>query len=391
MSKKNNYRAHKRALKKASYKNNRNTYQKEKKKEERILTESFGYQVNKFLESVAEHAKKSIAGINVNIAKIKYSLTRPFGKKKSDVEFNDLVDSFAMTEHISVALAAIILCNCLASSNIRSMSPRTVNLDAINHAEEVQDDLIDDEFEEILDGTTQSDTEAICTDFTGVLDEIDALSFARTIEKRELDDEEKLSMVLDKYSITERQFKVMVAKVLLESGEYYQGLKEPGSINRYDECYSIASTYFNRYSSASCINFVNKRMGPDMGLCIYNHAICPGQYTVSSSLVDYLVQTDLSLYSGWTATLDMLLSGKPSHNLYRFVSPRLKDNPKYRGAIQLNANGNYYFAEVKDRVDPGDFLPNYNSYYGIVSENGTLYKETSKLLLLKPIDEQRIR
>ncbi len=391
-----NTRAHKKALKKAQQKTKRNTYAKMNKKIAKRQNESLKVQLDTLLENISTAFTKTKAKINVAIANFKYNLKRPFLSKKEsepkEISLYDLIEGYAYRRQISLALASILILNAIFSSASRSVTSH-LNGDELEVEPEILSVLTDEELEfmenpdevleEIFEVTKTVTIERSLTssladvesevlhyrqgetiDFTG-----DMFAYAapaqESSEPHELTNEEKVAIILDKYGITHDQFLFIVAVVLLEAGE-----------NFYEECYNVVSTLFNRISSASCINFVNNRMGEGTGVSLYCQAICPGQYTVSREKVNWLMQTDMTVYAGYQAVIDMLYSGVPSHDYYRFVAPHL--SYKY-DCVPLVTGGNYYFAVVYNRIPLEDILPNYGKY--IEQENAQVEE---KVLTLEP-------
>lgn len=381
MTKKINNRAHKRALKNARRHNNRNIYGKQIKQEEKVLTESFAYQWELFSKDVQKKLQNIKKDINVSLAKVKFNFNSLFKNKKQQEEsLKESADHLNLERQLCLMLSYLLSFNCGAAL-IESLTHDDVKPNTSVILDEMQDSF-------------GASLEAYI-DFQSSLEELaeEPETIQIEAEPQLLTDEEKENYVLQMYGITEYQLKYIVAKVVLETGEYYDGLQEPGSINRYEECRNVISTGLNRISSASCISFVNSRMGEGTGTNIYYQFKCPGQYTVSESTAEYLINTDLTVYSGYKAVIETLLSGEPSHDMYRFVKNSLSYKYKHYNGEQLcTPNGNYYFAEVKeyDRVDLGSILPNYNRYVGITTKEEALTAKNEKIKTLALEHHQEI-
>lgn len=394
MNQNNNFRVHKKALKKAKKRNNRNSYKKQVKKMEKEMNEKFSTQFNLLLDDIDNKIKNMNAKINVARAKISYRFNQLLPKKRTEKEISlyDLINKFALQRKISFFLAATILLNVIFINCQKSVT------------EELERRRIAEQFARfaiaIQEYKEKRIKEVALTQLEKIdlVEDINEMLLSIKIVPREPTNEEKLAIVLDKYGITEYQFLYMVAVALLEAG------KAPveAELNYYDSCYDVISSGFNRINSASCINFVNSRMGQNAGFNIYNQFACPGQYTVSKDEIRELLKEDLSVYGGYYAVLDMLYTSVPSHNYYRFVSEEVNRRKGYGGIKLRPYCDNCYHSEVLeyDRVSPGDFLPNYNKHlndYLDYLEALQEYEEYSKsiqeekILLLEPMQNSTIR
>ena len=394
MNQNNNFRAHKKALKKAKKRNSHKSYKKQIKKMEREKNEKFSTQFDLLLDDIDNKIKKMNAKINVARDKISYRFNQLLPKKKNDEEkfLYDLINEFALQRKISFFLAATILLNVIFVNYQNSVDEE---MERIRRAKQNPRPSISVQKykEQIVDETV-----AIQIEKRQLLENAHEIISNIKIKPTEPTDEEKLAIVLDKYGITEYQFLYIVAVALLEAG------KAPveAELNYYDSCYDVISSGFNRINSASCINFVNSRMGQNAGFNIYNQFVCPGQYTVSKDEIRELLKEDLSVYGGYYAVLDMLYTSVPSHNYYRFVSEEVNRRKGYGGIKLRPYCDNCYHSEVLeyDRVSPGDFLPNYNKHlndYLDYLEALQEYEEYSKsiqeekILLLEPMQNSTIR
>lgn len=393
MNQNNNFRAHKKALKKARKRNNHKSYKKQIKKMERENNEKFSTQFDLLLDDIDNKIKKMNAKINVARAKISYRFNQLLPKKKNEEEISlyDLINKFALQRKISFFLAATILLHVIFINCQKSVTEEQERRNAEQFARFAI--AIQEYKEKCIKEVALTQLEKI-----DLVEDINEMLLSIKIVPREPTNEEKLSIVLDKYGITEYQFLYIVAVALLEAG------KAPveAELNYYDSCYDVISSGFNRINSASCINFVNSRMGQNAGFNIYNQFVCPGQYTVSKDDIRKLLKEDLSIYGGYYAVLDMLYTSVPSHNYYRFASEEVNQREGYGGIKLRPYCDNCYHSEVLeyDRVSPGDFLPNYNKHlndYLDYLEALQEYEEYSKsnqkenILLLEPIQNSTIR
>jgi len=394
MNQNNNFRAHKKALKKAKKRNSHKSYKKQIKKMEREKNEKFSTQFDLLLDDIDNKIKKMNAKINIARAKISYRFNQLLPKKRTEKEISlyDLINKFALQRKISFFLAATILLNVIFINCQKSVT------------EELERRRIAEQFARfaiaIQEYKEKRIKEVALTQLEKIdlVEDINEMLLSIKIVPREPTNEEKLAIVLDKYGITEYQFLYIVAVALLEAGM----APVEAELNYYDSCYDVISSGFNRINSASCINFVNSRMGQNAGFNIYNQFACPGQYTVSKDEIRELLKEDLSVYGGYYAVLDMLYTSVPSHNYYRFVSEEVNRRKGYGGIKLRPYCDNCYHSEVLeyDRVSPGDFLPNYNKHlndYLDYLEALQEYEEYSKsiqeekILLLEPMQNSTIR
>lgn len=378
MAKKVNNRAHKRALKNAKRQNNKNILEKQIKKEKKELTESFAYQWELFSNDIQTKIRDIKKDINVSLAKVKFNFNSLFkNKKQQEDSLKEFAEHLNLERQLCLMLSYLLSFNCGATL-IESLSYDESKPNVRAVLEEAQDSLQDSPKGNIEDYIVLSSHQEI------VRKEPAKTQIIEEVEPQLLTDEEKKSLVLMMYDITEDQLKYIVAKVLLEAGEYYDGLQEPGSINRYDECKNVISTGFNRITSPAWISLVNKRMGEGTGTNLYYQFKCPAQFTVSEYTTNYLASTDLTVYSGYKAVIEMLLLGEPSHNMCRFVSPRIKYKYEQYGCVPLSENGNYYFYEINDsdRIDLGSILPNYNRYVGLTTQEEVMDANNEKIKML---------
>lgn len=398
MQKKDNFRAHKRALKKSKQRNNRNVVNKQNKRLQREHDESFLIQMDALLDELTMSIRKLKNKIVVKRALFSYDIRFLFRKKEKKIEnidFYSLVNSFSLHRQISISLACFILFNCLGDLCQNVHAARTLDTSTIdileNMAETTKyDSLIEKEVDNMTEDPAIIEDEILVT-MEKVQEQIENEKQQMIAEQlREPTLEEKVAIILDKYNITEYQFIYIVATVILEAGKALIG----DEINYYDECYNVISTMFNRASSISCINFVDGKLGTGTGTNIYNQASCPGQYTVSREAIAQLLKEDLSIYSAYYAVVDMLYTGQPSTDFYRFASEERNFTNGY-GGVQLSPPyGNYYFAKVRDydRISLRETLPNFAKYQDEYEEREKLRaeyeQEPQKVMTLSPIGNQ---
>jgi len=156
----------------------------------------------------------------------------------------------------------------------------------------------------------------------------------------ELTYEEKMAYICERDGYTYEELDAVCAGCVAES--YGDG-------NCYDECYDLASIFYNRTHSNAYAYDVNKIFGDNAGYSIYYQFIAPNQFSVYAhgSYKKYLGRIDLL---GYQAAIDMFYSGIPSHNYLNFNNVP----PKNGSYIQLNPPyGNYFYRAQSetDRID----------------------------------------
>ncbi len=192
--------------------------------------------------------------------------------------------------------------------------------------------------------------------------------------------QEKLEYALERYSITYSQFYEMTKVMLIESG----------GIN-YNETLNVWSSLLNRLNRDIFIDYVAKVVGTS-GYSIYDQFICPGAYTKVELVPERY--DDITMWPGYYASLDILCSGKVTHNYVEFRSNGST------GGVLLEEGGNRYRHEVE-----GNWVENptikevkpkkpYSVYLGFIDkfkkEMG-LEEEKEDILILRKDNEKNFR
>ncbi len=142
----------------------------------------------------------------------------------------------------------------------------------------------------------------------------------------------KKDIILEKYNLTENEFKVLCGIVLSEA-EY----------NSYDDAYAVINTIYNRTHSKNWVSSVNNHFGSGKGNSLYYQAISPNQFTVyqSGAYKKYLNDTD---NEGYKAIIDFLYTEKIMHNYLSFRSNSIK----VKNSESFSEKGNNYFNVMKE-------------------------------------------
>lgn len=143
---------------------------------------------------------------------------------------------------------------------------------------------------------------------------------------------DKLDYILDNYSLTEYQFKVLVGIVLSEAES-----------NSYEDAYAVINTIYNRTHSKNWVRSVDNHFGKGKGNSLYYQAISPNQFTVYSS-GSYKKRMNNTDSVGYNAIIDFLYSEEIMHNYLSFRSHSIKIN----GSEAFSEKGNNYFNEIKE-------------------------------------------
>lgn len=144
--------------------------------------------------------------------------------------------------------------------------------------------------------------------------------------------EEKKNYILEKYDLTDKEFKVIVGIVLSEA-----------ETNSYEDAYAVINTIYNRTQSKKWIKYINSIYGDNKGLSLYYQAIAPNQFTVYKS-GKYKNNINNTKNKGYDAIIDFLYTENILHNYLSFRSNYIKID----GSATFSSNGNNYFNELKE-------------------------------------------
>ncbi len=144
--------------------------------------------------------------------------------------------------------------------------------------------------------------------------------------------EDKIAYILDKYNLTNEQFKVLNAIVLSEA-----------EFNSYEDAYAVINTIYNRTHSKNWVASGNKYFGNNKGENLYYQAIMPNQFVVyqNGTYKKYLNTTDSI---GNDAIIDFLYTEDIMHDYLSFRSSYIKIS----GSVAFSENGNNYFNKLKE-------------------------------------------
>ena len=152
------------------------------------------------------------------------------------------------------------------------------------------------------------------------------------VEEEEILEPKILSVeeILEKYGLTEYEFKVVVGVVLSEA-----------KTNSYEDAYAVINTIYNRTRCKRWVRSANNR-GLD-GTSLYSQVILPNQFTVyqSGSYLRYF-NDDQSV--GYNAIIDFLSTEEIMHNYLNFASSR----SIIANSEQFTDDGNNYYVLIKD-------------------------------------------
>ncbi len=144
--------------------------------------------------------------------------------------------------------------------------------------------------------------------------------------------EDKIEVILDKYNLTMKEFKILRAIVLSEA-----------EANSYEDAYAVINTIYNRTHSKNWVKSVSNKFGKNKGYSLYYQAIHPNQFTVyQSGAYKKNLNNDKSI--GNDAIIDFLYEEEIMHNYLSFRS----HNIKIKNSESFSKKGNNYFNEIKE-------------------------------------------
>lgn len=154
------------------------------------------------------------------------------------------------------------------------------------------------------------------------------------LEEVELTNEEKLTIILAMYGITETQFNEIVATVIGEA-----------AADSYEDAYAVINTLYNRLRSMKWHYSIDKYRNEGAGYNIYYQLIQTGQFEIYyTGAYKLYLNEDIYYTPGYQACIDMLFSQEIMHNYLSFTSK----NGKREGKEQFVTDGNLYYSSLKE-------------------------------------------
>lgn len=156
-------------------------------------------------------------------------------------------------------------------------------------------------------------------------------------EIKEISNEEKIDIILERFNLTEEEFNVVCAIAMTEAKS-----------DSYEDAYAVINTIYNRTISNSWIQEINKLHTEDVGNSLYYQAIHPNQFVVYQDGY-YLRNLDVREGISFQAVIDFLYTRESKHDYLSFRSADTELNFEYE---QFTTNGNKYFNLIRedDRV-----------------------------------------
>ena len=139
--------------------------------------------------------------------------------------------------------------------------------------------------------------------------------------------EDKIKYILEKYNLTNEQFKILSAIVLSEA-----------QANSYDDAYAVINTIYNRIHSKNWVRSINNRYGNNKGENLYYQAIAPRQFVVYEH-GSYKKNLNNTESVGYDAIIDFLYTEEVMHNYLSFRSHSIK----VKNSEAFSEKGNNYF------------------------------------------------
>ncbi len=151
---------------------------------------------------------------------------------------------------------------------------------------------------------------------------------------KEISNDEKLNIILEKYGLTYEQFEVVTACTIAEA---------KGEGTCYIDAYAVINTIYNRCLSEKWINEVDNYMGEGTGMNLYYQVVMPGQFSpiASEKYINYL---GINEGEGYQAIIDFLYSEEPLHTQLSFNCYGQEEE----GKIQYVDGGNWYYNELEE-------------------------------------------
>lgn len=145
--------------------------------------------------------------------------------------------------------------------------------------------------------------------------------------------ESKIGIILNKYNLTEYEFKVICAIVLSEAQS-----------NSYEDAYAVINTIYNRTQSKSWTRYISKMYGNNKGESMYYQAIAPHQFVVYEHGT-YKKNLNNTTSVGYDAIIDFLYTEEVMHNYLSFRSHGIK----VKNSESFSNKGNNYFNVLNNK------------------------------------------
>ncbi len=148
----------------------------------------------------------------------------------------------------------------------------------------------------------------------------------------EISVDKKLDYILEKYNLTNEQFKVLTGIVLSEAD------------HTYEDAYAVINTIYNRTHSKSWVKTASKKFGKEKGDNLYYQAILPNQFVVYQH-GHYLKKMNNTDSAGYQAIIDFLFTEDIMHNYLSFRAHSINVS----NSVTFSARGNRYFNILSDK------------------------------------------
>lgn len=144
--------------------------------------------------------------------------------------------------------------------------------------------------------------------------------------------DDKIESILERYNLSENEFKVLCAIVLTEADK-----------NSYEDTYAVINTIYNRTHSKSWVKTINNQFGNNKGRSLYYQAIAPRQFVVYEH-GSYKKNLNNTTSIGYDAIIDFLYTEDVMHNYLSFRA----NNIKVKNSETFSEKGNNYFNVLID-------------------------------------------
>lgn len=166
----------------------------------------------------------------------------------------------------------------------------------------------------------------------------------RTFEEiQELNNDEKIEIILNKFNLTESEFDILCAIAITEA-----------KVDSYEDAYAVINTIYNRTITNIWIEEINKLYTEDVGKSLYYQAIHPNQFVVYQD-GDYLKNLNVRNGNAFQAIIDFLYTIELKHDYLSFRSADTELDFEHE---QFVTNGNRYFNKIReeDRIIETELL-----------------------------------
>lgn len=234
---------------------------------------------------------------------------------------------------VAVKIASIVLTSIAVLNLFNEMTVLGKNSELVNEEIEIVSELdMSEENKQVI-----YEFESSLVHFSSKPPQKEELKEIVVEEEKELTNEEKVSIILEKYKLTAEEFDILCAITLREAAAL-----------SYDDAYAVINTVYNRTLSKLFHIDCEKFFGKDAGYSLYYQAIMPGQFVVYEEGY-YKEKLGVKDEPGYQAIIDFLYTEETKHDFLQFRA----NFCEVSDSTQFVADGNKYFdpIELEERLD----------------------------------------